>query len=464
MARGRIAGRSRWNAVTSPFDVHAITDDALGNTSYLVEATDGTALSIDPRRDVADHVDTARDRGLRIRAVFETHVHADFVSGSRELAAGLGTEIYAAADAHLTFPHRGVRPGENVTLAGLSVEVIATPGHTPEHVAYLISDGTHRALFSGGSLIAGGAARTDLSGGHRTEDLMRAQYASLRALSSLPGETGLYPTHGGGSFCSTGSGGSAVSTIEDERMTNPLLAIDDQDGFIEVLRQGFGSYPRYFAHLAEVNRNGPQPVASLAGVGELSPEEAQRAAGAGTWLIDARPVHRWATAHAQGSVSIELRPAFASWLGWVVPFGEPVALMLNPEQLADAVRLAHRIGYDAIEGWIGFESWRDGGLPVSSIEQLEPAEAFERTRTAGLLLDVRQAGEFGTRHIAGAAHLELGDIIAGKTPDATQVITYCGHGERSATAASLLTRRGIEVANLRGGSAAWRAAGYPLEP
>jgi glyoxylase-like metal-dependent hydrolase (beta-lactamase superfamily II)/rhodanese-related sulfurtransferase len=450
--------------MTSSFKVHVITDDALGNMSYLVEVGDGTAISIDPRRDVGEHLDTARERGLQIAAVFETHLHADFVSGSRELAADIGTEIYAAADADLRFPHHAVIPGEIFAFAGVSVEVIPTPGHTPEHVAYLISDGSIRALFSGGSLIVGGAARTDLTGAEHTDELSRAQYASLRKLSSLPDETVLYPTHGGGSFCSTGAARSAISTIGDERAANPLLAIENEEEFVDRLRRGFGSYPRYFAHLRDINRNGAPLLASLASVRELSADEAHHAVSGGAWLIDSRPVQQWARAHAQGSVSIELRPAFASWLGWAVPFGEPVVLMLLPEQVRDAVRLARRIGYDAIEGWIGFESWRDAGLAASSLEEMDPAEAFDRADAGTVMLDVRQANEFAARHISGAAHLELGDIIAGKTPDANRVITYCGHGERSATAASFLARRGIEVANLRGGTAAWRGAGYPFEP
>jgi hydroxyacylglutathione hydrolase len=448
----------------SSFEVHSIIDDALGNTSYLVEAADRTAISIDPRRDIAEHVDVARNRGLRIRAVLETHLHADFVRGSRELAANAGAEIYAAADANLEFPHRAVIPGERFTLAGLSVEGIPTPGHTPEHLAYRISDGSTGALFSGGSLIVGGAARTDLTGPERTEELTRAQYRSLRTLASLPDDTALYPTHGGGSFCSTGPARSAASSIGEERATNSLLGIGSEEEFVDALRQGFGSYPRYFAHLREVNRNGAELLASFPPIRELSAEEGHKTVTRGAWLIDARSVEQWARAHATGSVSIEMRPAFASWLGWVVPFGEPIVLILEPEQLAEAVRLAHRIGYDAIEGWIGFETWRDAGFAVSSVAEIDPVDASDRADSGAVLLDVRQAGEFASRHIAGAAHLELGDIIAGKSPDASEVITYCGHGERSATAASLLARRGIAVANLRGGNGAWRAAGLPFEP
>ena len=442
---------------------HPITDQALGNTSYLVEVGDGLAIWIDPRRDVDEHVLLADERDLRIGAVLETHLHADFVSGSRELAQR-GADVIAAFDAGLEFSHHGTEPGERLTFGACTIDVVATPGHTPEHVAYLVRDGESQAVFSGGSLIVGGAARTDLTGTERTEELARAQYASLRTLAALPDETVLYPTHGGGSFCSTGPARSETSTIGDERASNALLAIGNEAEFVDALRRGFGSYPRYFLHLRDVNRRGPTPLGSLPPVAELSPADAQRKIGDGAWLIDARPIDEWASAHARDAVSIELRDAFASWLGWVVPFGAPVVLMLEPEQLAGSVRLAHRIGYDAIRGWLSFGSWRDAGLATASVDALDPAEASARAKDGALLLDVRQAAEFESHHIADAAHLELGDIIAGETPAAASVITYCGHGERSATAASLLERRGIRVANLRGGSAAWRAAGLRFEP
>ncbi len=444
-------------------NVHTIPDRPLGNTSYLVEVGDGCAVSVDPRRDVDEHLALASMLDLRIVSVLETHLHADFVSGAREIAAVTGAEIVGAEAAGLRFEHRGVTAGERIRFGSASIEVIATPGHTPEHVAYLVGDGEQRGVFSGGSLIVGGAARTDLTGPDRTDELSRAQYASLRTLASLPDDVALYPTHGAGSFCSTGAARSAVSTIGDERKTNPLLGLGSVEAFVDALRQGFAGYPRYFDHLRELNRNGVELLASLPASRELSAVDAHDAAAAGAWIIDARSVHQWARAHATGSVSIELRPAFASWLGWVVPFGAPIVLVLEPEQLGEAVSLARRIGYDAIEGWIRFEMWREARLAVSSIAEIDPVDAPARVDAGALMLDVRRSDEFTSGHIAGAAHLELGDIIAGETPDGDEIITYCGHGERSATAASLLARRGMAVANLRGGSGAWRAAGLPLE-
>ena len=448
----------------SSHNVHPITDEALGNTSYLVAVGDGEAISIDPRRDVADHLDLAARMGLRIVATLETHLHADFVSGSREIASATAAEIVAAKDANLGFAHRPVAAQDRLEFAGASIEVLATPGHTPEHLAYHLRNGHERAVFSGGSLIVGGAARTDLTGADRTDQLARAQFESMLSLATLPDDTTLYPTHGGGSFCSTTKARSTTSTIGEERATNPLLAARDEDEFVAILRAGFGTYPTYFSHLREVNHEGAALVAALPEVGNLSADDAWKAITGGARLIDARPIETWARAHAPEAVSIELRPAFASWLGWVVPFGAPIVLMLEAHQLEEAVRLARRIGYDAITGWISFDAWHEAGFPVSAIDEVDAERAEQMTKNRVVFLDVRQAAEFASGHIAGATHVELGDIIGGKTPGAESVITYCGHGERSATAASLLAQRGLKVANLHGGTAGWRTAGYDFEP
>jgi hydroxyacylglutathione hydrolase len=242
------------------------------------------------------------------------------------------------------------------------------------------------------------------------------------------------------------------------------LDISDEEAFVEQFLAGFGSYPSYFQHLRNVNRSGPTLLSELSDATRVSPADAHRAVEQGAWLVDARSIDAWAEAHPVGSVSIELRPAFASWLGWVVPFGAPAVLVLEPDKVGEALQLARRIGYDDVSSWLTFEDWRDAGRPTSSIESIGAEEAAERNRKgSATLLDIRQRAEHAAGRLPGALHLELGDIIAGKTPEASEVITYCGHGERSATAASLLVRRGVRVANLAGGVGAWRDAGLPVE-
>jgi hydroxyacylglutathione hydrolase len=185
---------------------------------------------------------------------------------------------------------------------------------------------------------------------------------------------------------------------------------------------------------------------------------------AGAWLVDARPIHAWASRHPQGAVSIELRPAFASWLGWVVPFGAPIVLLVDEADRAEAVRLARRIGYDRVLGWIdgGIDAWTAADLPTRCTEETDAPGARRRIANGASLVDVRQDAELNRARIPDAVHMELGDIVAGLTPDADEAVLFCGHGERSATAASLLERRGIKAVNLVGGIGAWEAAGFPI--
>jgi len=443
-------------------DVHAIADEALGNTSYVVDVGQDGAVVVDPRRDVDEYLGLAEQLGLRVVASLETHLHADFVSGSRELAETAGADVIAPLGADLRFAHRPISEGESVDIGDATFIALHTPGHTPEHVAYLLTEPVG-AVFTGGSLIAGGAARTDLSGDDRTRELAEAQSGSLHRLAALPDETGLYPSHGAGSFCSTGSGRQAATTVGEERRSNPLLELTDEDAFVDRLLAGFGSYPPYFLHLREVNRR-PPLLGGLDQPGPLAPTRVAEIVGRGAWFIDGRPVDEWAAGHPRGSISIAVRPEFASWLGWVVPFGRPVVLLVGDDGLEEALRLARRIGYDQIEGWIdgGMDAWRGAGLPTSSLEVVTPDEAQLRTEDGATLLDVRQRSEWMSSRIPGALHVELGDIIAGKRP-AGGLITFCGHGERSATAASLLLRDGGRVANLAGGLSAWKRSNLPTE-
>jgi glyoxylase-like metal-dependent hydrolase (beta-lactamase superfamily II)/rhodanese-related sulfurtransferase len=444
-------------------DVRAIADEALANTSYLVDLGEGEAAVLDPRRDVEEYLALADRLGLRIVASMETHLHADFISGSRELAAAVGADVIAPAGAELRFEHRKVREGEHVILGAATFDVLETPGHTPEHISYIMTDPS-RAAFTGGSLIGGGAARTDLTGPHRTLDLARAQYHSLRRIAALGDSIGLHPTHAAGSFCSTGSRQGNASTIGEERLSNPFLAARDEDAFVDQLVSGFGSYPPYFLHLRKANRK-PVRLADLPPVRPMAAPEAAGVVDRGAWLIDGRRIEQWAVEHPTGAVSISVRPQFASWLGWVVPFGEPIVLLVENHQLEEALRLSRRIGYDRTLGWVdgGIEGWRAAGLPTSHVEVVSPEDAALRADGGAALVDVRQRSEWATSGIPGAVKMELGDVIGGKRPSGDSFVAFCAHGERSATAASLLARDGISVAHMAGGFSAWKRAGLPVE-
>ncbi|MGH9031710.1 MAG: MBL fold metallo-hydrolase [Acidimicrobiia bacterium] len=444
--------------------IHPLRDDALANTSYLVEVGDGHAVTIDPPRDVDRHLALAERLGVQIVATLDTHVHADFVSGATELASH-GADAIVPSGSTPRWPHRTIDADEPLAVGDVELRAIPTPGHTPEHVAYAVEvRGRTEAVFTGGSLILGGAARTDLLGAEHTEALARAQFGSLRRLTTLPDATTLHPTHGAGSFCLATAVDDANPTMGSERATNPLLQIDDEDAFVGALTGGFGSFPTYYRHLQALNESGPMPVAALADPPLLSPEVVAARTATGAWLVDARPTHEWAIAHPAGAVSIELRPAFASWLGWAVPFGAPVILILAEERREEAVRLSRRVGYDDLAFLAGgMDAWLGAGLPTGTVEEIGPVEARERQRSGVVLVDVRQDAELASARIPGAVHLELGDVIAGATPRAPEIVTFCGHGERSATAASLLERRGFRVANLVGGMSGWFDAELPVE-
>jgi hydroxyacylglutathione hydrolase len=441
-----------------------IVDEGLGNSSYLVELGDGRALVVDPGRDPAPYLAAAADRRLRLAYAAETHLHADFVSGSRELAAQ-GAQVLAAAAGHTAFPHRGLGDGTEVDLGGLTLRALATPGHTPEHLCYLLLDGRQpRALFSGGSLLAGAVARTDLIAPERTEVLARDLWRSLREqVLTLPGDLAVYPTHGAGSFCSAPAGNARTTTIGVERATNPLLGAPSEDAFVRLLLGGFGSYPPYFSRLREVNRRGPavygpQPAA----LAHLDPRQVRGLIDRGATVVDVRPIAAFAAGHIPGSLAIPLREAFATWLGWLAEADRPIVLVLDRFQdRAEVARQAYKIGYERLAGELagGMVAWNAAGLPSRRIRLVAAAQA------AGTIVDVRQDTEFTAGHIPGALHVELGSLGGTDIATTGPLTLMCGHGERAMTAASILEAAGHrDLAAVAGGPAEWAAAsGRPLE-
>lgn len=440
----------------------AFVDDGLGNSSYLVDLGDGHALVVDPARHPGGYLAEADRRRLDIAYAVETHLHADFVSGARELGA-LGAQLLVPGAGGHRFAVRRVADGEDVDLGGLTLRALATPGHTPEHLAYLLLDGpAPLALFSGGSLLVDAVARTDLISPDQTEPLARQLWRSLhQRVLSLPDDLPVYPTHGAGSFCSAPAGAERTTTIGRERAANPLLAAPDEDAFVKQLLAGLGTYPPYFLRLRDVNRAGSR----LYGPGEpalplLRPADVARLQRAGAWVVDARPITAFAAGHLPGSVSIVLRSQFGTWLGWVVPADAPVVVVVeNGQNRAELLRQARNIGYESVLGELdgGVGSWAAAGHDVEHTPLARVEDA------AGTVLDVRQANEFGTGHLPGAANVELGSI--GDTAAAEgPVSVMCAHGERAMTAASLLARNGQrQVTTLVGGPDDWADAHGRLE-
>jgi len=443
-----------------------IVDEGLGNSAYLVDLGDGRALAVDVPRDLRAVRTAAGRHGLTAAFAADTHLHADFLSGALQLAADDGAQILASAAGGRAFAHRRLADGDEVDLGGLTLRAWATPGHTTEHLVYLLLDGAQMlAVFTGGSLLVGAAARTDLSGPEQTEPLARSQYASLSRLLTLPDATPVYPTHGVGSFCSAPPGAERTTTIGRERAANPLLADGDEDAFVKALLGGLGTFPGYFLRLPEENRRGPAVVPSTPMLTPLTPAQVLAVHNGRGQVIDVRPVPAYAAGHIRGSLAIPLRDAFATWLGWLVPDpATPLVVVADPGQdLGEVVWQALKIGYENLAGTLagGLPAWEAAGLPVAATPLLTPGQVDPAT-----VVDVRQASEYAGGHLPGACNIELGALTgeAARRPGGP-VVTMCGHGERAATAASLLERAGhTAVAVLTGGPPEWAdATGLALE-
>jgi glyoxylase-like metal-dependent hydrolase (beta-lactamase superfamily II)/rhodanese-related sulfurtransferase len=450
--------------------IHPVVDEGLGNSAYVVELGDGWALVVDPARDPTPYLKLARRRRLQLAYAAETHLHADFLTGSRELAAADSAQILAPQASCLGFPHQGLEDGQEIDLGGLTLRTLATPGHAPEHVSYLLLDGGRPlALFSGGALLVGTVARTDLAGSELTQPLARAAYQSLhQRLLPLPDELPVYPTHGAGSFCAAPGEGRRTTTIGAERRHNQLLAVPDEDAFVARLLAGFGSYPPYFLRLREHNRAGPELLgADWRTLPLLATDQVQQHLAGGGMVIDARPVTAFAAGHVPGAISIELRPAFASWLGWLLDDTQPLVFVLDEDQdRGELARQCRTIGYDHLLGELagGMAAWRAADLPQA---QLPMVGAERLDDEPGVVLDVRQGSETADGHLPGAVTVELGALAGDRPPPelpAGPVAVMCSHGQRAMTAASLLERAGHkELRVALGGPEDWqRATGHAL--
>jgi hydroxyacylglutathione hydrolase len=444
-------------------DLVPVLDGGLGNTTWLVDLGEGRALAVDASRDLRAVRQAAQARGLAVAFAADTHLHADFITGAVDLSRAGATLLASAAGAR-DYPHTGLRDGDEVDLGGLTLRALATPGHTDEHLSFLLLDGSlPLGVFTGGSLVVGAAARTDLVSPQRTEELTRAQWRSLQRQITLPDEVRVWPTHGAGSFCSAPPGAERSSTIGQERTSNALLRVGSEDAFVAALLGGLGTYPAYFRHLGEVNRRGPRPVDRPPTLTGQTPQQLTAAADRGALVVDVRPVAGFAAGHIGGAVSIPLRDVFATWLGWTTDPQTPLVFVRDADQDPDEiVWQALKIGYENFIGELagGMAAWAGAGLPSRRTALLDADQLEDRG-----VVDVRQRSEFAGGHLPAAANVELGALAEGEPADVGPgTAVMCGHGERAMTAASLLERAGhADVAVVVGGPDDWaRATGREL--
>lgn len=427
-------------------EVVTLTTADLGDRTYLVIA-EGAALVVDPQRDIDRILREAESRGVEILHVLETHIHNDYVSGGLELSRETGADYVVNRDDPVQFERSGVGGGDRFRSGAMTVSAIHTPGHTPTHLSYVVTaEGSDPpAVFTGGSLLYGSVGRPDLLGPEYTDGLARAQFHSARRLAELPESSEVFPTHGFGSFCSSGDISEAnASTIGRELADNVVFRIGDEDEFVSRLLGDLTPYPRYYAHMAPANLAGPAAI-DLSPAEGIDAEAIRHRVAAGEWVVDIRPRRAFAVSHAEGTIGIEGGDSFLTYLGWLIPWGTPVTLLADtPQQIADAQRSLTRIGIDrpAAAAAGGPAAW--GGEDPASypvVDFLELQNVFGTDGT--MVLDVRRADEWHQSHIGGATNLpihELPDRL-GELTDATLYV-HCETGYRASVACSLLDRAG----------------------
>lgn len=438
--------------------VTSVRTPGLGDATYLLEH-DGVGVLVDPQRDVERFLWTAEDAGVRLRYVLETHLHNDYVSGGREAARRTGAELVLPAGAGVAFDHVPAFHLEDLGDGALVIRPLHTPGHTPEHVSYLVLiEGQPAAIFSGGSLLVGSAGRTDLLGPERAWQLALAQYRSVERLGRLPDGVGLYPTHGEGSFCTTTGAGRDTSTIGQEKQQNPVLAYPDAAAFARGQLAGLAPYPAYYAHMGRINLMGPAPLPHPS-IPELTPAQAQ-ALASGVQIVDGRPRAGFAAGHIPGSLGVELGDDFATWVGWLLPFDAPILLVLDDGQDAAQAAIAlARIGFDQVRGVLrGMDGWQRAGNPVASFPLVDVGElvaALERGEVSQML-DARSPAEWEAGHVDGSLHRYVPDLAAAVPAELDRtrpVWVACASGFRATIAAGLLERAGYRPVVLTGGGA-----------
>lgn len=447
----------------------------LAHASYLV-GSDGEAAVVDPRRDVEEYLAEAGKQGLRIRYVIETHLHADFVSGHRELAARSGAEIVFGARAEAAFPHRAVHEGDELPLGGMALRFLETPGHTPESVTMLaLEGGSVKAAFTGDTLFIGDVGRPDLAGarGFTPQQMAEMLYDSLHAkLLKLPDEVLVYPAHGAGSLCGRNMSKETWSTIGEQRRANYALQPMAKKSFVAMMTTDLPELPRYFNLDVALNRQGAAPLVTLPPLAALDPERFAARQASGACVLDVRSPAAFGAAHVPGAINIGLGGQFASWCGTLLEAGREVLLVTDDlDQVGEAVTRLARVGFETVAGHLdgGVAAWDRSGRPLARVPQMPVdelrAELLEK-RPGLQLVDVRRAAEYAAGHVPGAVNVPLDRLEgAARNLDRAQpTVVICAGGYRSSMGAGLLRRTGFgDLYNLVGGTSAWIAAGYPTE-
>ena len=436
------------------FSVEAFPAPELGNTSFFVADPDrGVAIVVDPLRDIDRYLSRASALNVKLTHAVDTHLHNDFVSGRRELASETGADIAE------------LEPGRDLITGGLTIGAIHTPGHTPDHKSYVLTEsGRQRALFSGGAVMLGAIARTDLFGPHLAVHLALEALTTLQVrLRGLPDHIAVFPTHGSGSFCGAGGHSGHETTLGHERATNPFFLTTEVMPFLaRVLNQP--RYPEYYRDMASINQSGaPLLGRTLPALTKLTAGEVARQASAGAAVVDVRPGREYDREHIPGSYSVGLDGPVSAWVGWLIARNRPIVLAGGSEtNHHEAQRQLLRIGFDRIAGVLdgGMEAWRSAGFEVSSFETVDVEDMAEWILSAEpmTVVDARDEHEWASGHVPGALHMYVPDVPhrATEIPPDAPVAVHCASGYRAGIAASLLEQAGLKrIIHVNGEYSEW---------
>ncbi len=448
--------------------------DGIAHLSYLVGGKRSCAI-VDPKRDIEEYVAAAKRLGLEITHILETHLHADFVSGHMDLAKRTGATIYAPRSGNCAYDHVAVGQGDSFDIEDMHVEVLDTPGHTPDCLCYVISDGSRAdepaVVFTGDTLFVGDVGRPDLFPG-RGEELSSQLYHNLHdRLLKLPDHCLVYPAHGAGSLCGKAMGAMRVSTIGYERRFNPVLQHKTEAEFKEALLSGMPEAPDHFARCSDINRQGPAIAAEMPAPRPLSPREVDDLLDQGHTVLDARDYSAFGGAHVPGAYNIDAAHNFSTFAGWLLPADQPIVLVAaSDDQVPVLATMLRRVGLDNVVGYLegGMHPWIVGGMPVENFPTATVRDVHRSCEEAKpvTLLDVRAGGEWDLSHIDGAMHMPLPATRThhDELDRDAKTVLVCKSGARASTAGSILQQKGVKnLAVMAGGMTAWTAAGLAEE-
>ena len=455
-----------------------IYEPGLAQASYIVgcQAT-GDALVIDPRRDIDVYLEVAEQENLKITHITETHIHADFLSGSRELAAATGAEMLLSDEGgeewEYQFKHTGLKDGDVFKVGNLKIEVVHTPGHTPEHISFLLTDTAASTkpimFFTGDFVFVGDIGRPDLlekaAGIKGTQEKgARDMFQSLKKFKALPDYVQVWPAHGAGSACGKALGAVPSSTVGYEKIVNWAMGIEDEEEFVKALLDGQPEPPKYFAMMKKLNKVGPEILGGVPQPARLTIPQFEDAIKSGKTIVDTRNKISFAGGHIPNSINIQDNSAFSTWAGWILSYENPFVLIAPDHRVEELTKELIRIGLDNVVGYLNdIDKWSNLGHELETMNQITVADLKDKLASGEVdVLDVRGYSEYNAAHIPGAKNIHAGyikdnlDKISKEKP----LVVHCASGDRSSIAASVLLCKGYSnVINLTGGFTGWKQEG-----